>query len=117
MATGKSISYTHIPGNDNSLLSSWISDLALLPDGRVLVSTNLGVQIWDRPNNRFTKLGFTGSGRQINSSTDTHFGNITRDPSGNYWITNAQGLHKVDIEKEKLIFFRVKKRWRLPIYL
>ena len=95
--TEKFLTFKHIDGNENSLISDQVQDIKQMKDGTLWIGTNMGgVSILNLQKNAFI------------SSEDAHFSNITvtndnhglsgpnarsliQDSFGNIWIGNYRG--------------------------
>lgn len=66
---------------NNSLISSWITDLAISPTGELWIGTNMGVQRYDYPSDTFSLLEFT-KGISCTSLEFDHQGNLWMILSG-----------------------------------
>lgn len=86
--------FKNYSAENGSLISSWIIDLAISPNGEMWVSTNIGLQKYNYQTDTFTLIEFTKG---------SYCRSLQFDPDGNLWMllsgyslvkyNESQGLH------------------------
>lgn len=97
--------FRHEPDNPRSLSTSWVNCLYMTRDGRMLVGTERGVNLYDPEKENFTMLSAVNDTRNL-------LGNLRircfcEDSKGMLWIGTLDGLLCFDPRSSRIAFYKI----------
>ncbi len=97
--------FRHEPDNPHSLSTSWVNCLYMARDGRMLVGTERGVNVYDPEKEHFTMLSAVNDTRNL-------LGNLRircfcEDAKGMLWIGTLDGLLCFDPRSSRIAFYKI----------
>ena len=96
--------FRHIPGEINSLGSSWVNDVIVLTDGNVLAATEMGVSQYNRDLDCFEPYVV---GNDYNNLLGTLRIKSLYQDGDIVWAGTSEGLIKIDVQNEYLSFIKL----------
>lgn len=97
--------FRHEPDNPNSLSTSWVNCLYITRDGRMLVGTERGVNVYDPEKENFTMLSAVNDTRNLLGNLRVRC--FCEDSKGMLWIGTLDGLLCFDTANSRIAFYKI----------
>ena len=96
--------YRHVPGEIRSLGSSWVNDVLLLDDGRLLVATEMGLDVFDEETDSFSPYPALNDTQSL--LTTLRFKCVYEDAES-IWAGTSEGLVRINKASRLLDFIKL----------
>ena len=97
--------FRHEPDNPNSLSTSWVNCLYITGDGRMLVGTERGVNVYDPEKENFKMLSAVNDTRNLLGNLRVRC--FCEDSKGMLWIGTLDGLLCFDTANSRIAFYKI----------
>ncbi len=97
--------FRHEPDNPNSLSTSWVNCLYVARDGRMLIGTERGVNVYDPEKENFRMLSAVNDTRNLLGNLRVRC--FCEDSKGMLWIGTLDGLLCFDTKSSRIAFYKI----------
>lgn len=96
--------FRHIPGNDKSLGASWVNDVLVTSDGKILAATEMGLSIYNPEYEYFSPFS-------VSNDTNNLIGTLRikclYEDQASIWAGTAEGVIKIDKSNSYMTFVKL----------
>ncbi|MBL7828609.1 MAG: response regulator [Saprospiraceae bacterium] len=100
------VNYLPVDGDSTSISASWVSEMYIDRQNRYWVTTQSGLNLFDRKTGKFTRYIYDAN--NPNSIRNHNTKNVIQDRQGRIWVSNGAGVALFDVEHNKFTQFRHK---------